>query len=597
MSAHRPPGHRHCRRPYRRLTSHGRRTARCPASPRSATRSARGSATPRREQVRGVRQRLDEPLRVAIAGRLKAGKSTLVNALIGRRVAPTEVGECTRVVTQFRYGTADRVDVVRRDGSRVSLPLDEAGMIPQRLGVPAAEVAYVDVTLTSDQPARPDRGRHARAGLDQHVVSAPAPAGSCSTTHGARSTTTSTTTPPGRSPAPRPSSYVFTQSVRDDDVRALEAFRSVSARLASNPINSLGPVQQGRQARRRRRATRGRSPVRSPPTRRRVLRRVVSDVVPVVGLLAETTEAGRLTAADCEALRALSAAAAGRTAAAARLGRPVHQPRPCPVPREQRERLLRAARPVRHRLRPRAARRPPARWAAATWSGCCCQASGFPRLRQTLDQAFRWRTDAIKAGWALSTLEKTAGHADRARDRELLRDAIERVLQRPEYHRLRLLEVAAAGQHRRGRAARADGAGADPAGAVPGPAVDPRPARRRRRRAAPRPPWPPPPGGGSTRSPAPARPSPGSRWSCTAASTCCPKRVRGRTVRLDELGRRRGATLLLRSRRCDARWRSCAGSTRTPPPTSRRSAAARSPGRRSWSSVRPSGARARWSTR
>ena len=33
---------------------------------------------------------------------------------------------------------------------------------------------------------------------------------------------------------------MFTQSVRDDDVRALEAFRSVSARLASNPINSLG---------------------------------------------------------------------------------------------------------------------------------------------------------------------------------------------------------------------------------------------------------------------------------------------------------------------------------------------------------------------
>ena len=56
-------------------------------------------------QVVDVRRRLGEPLRVAIAGRLKSGKSTLVNALIGRRVAPTEVGECTRIVTQFRYGT------------------------------------------------------------------------------------------------------------------------------------------------------------------------------------------------------------------------------------------------------------------------------------------------------------------------------------------------------------------------------------------------------------------------------------------------------------------------------------------------------------
>src|SRR3954471_7296178 len=101
------------------------------------------------QQVRLVRQRLAAPLTVAVAGRLKAGKSTLVNALIGRRVAPTAVGECTRVVTRFRYGPADRIDVVTRDGDRRSLPLDDDGMIPQRLGVPASRVAYVDVTLTS----------------------------------------------------------------------------------------------------------------------------------------------------------------------------------------------------------------------------------------------------------------------------------------------------------------------------------------------------------------------------------------------------------------------------------------------------------------
>jgi hypothetical protein len=38
-------------------------------------------------QVRQLRRRLDEPLRGAVADRLKGGKSTLVNALIGRRVA------------------------------------------------------------------------------------------------------------------------------------------------------------------------------------------------------------------------------------------------------------------------------------------------------------------------------------------------------------------------------------------------------------------------------------------------------------------------------------------------------------------------------
>src|SRR3982750_4786633 len=92
-------------------------------------------------QLIQIRGRLGEPLRVAIAGRLKAGKSTLVNALIGRRVAPTAVGECTRVVTRFRYGPADHGDVVRGDDPRPSLPLDDGGMIPRRLGLPPGHVA------------------------------------------------------------------------------------------------------------------------------------------------------------------------------------------------------------------------------------------------------------------------------------------------------------------------------------------------------------------------------------------------------------------------------------------------------------------------
>ncbi|MBC8092152.1 MAG: dynamin family protein, partial [Pseudonocardia sp.] len=53
--------------------------------------------------------RLDEPLRVAIAGKVKAGKSTLLNALVGEQVAPTDAGECTRVVTWYRDGRSPRI--------------------------------------------------------------------------------------------------------------------------------------------------------------------------------------------------------------------------------------------------------------------------------------------------------------------------------------------------------------------------------------------------------------------------------------------------------------------------------------------------------
>lgn len=388
-------------------------------------------------QVFDVQRRLGEPLRVAIAGRLKAGKSTLVNALIGRRVAPTEVGECTRIVTQFRYGTSDRVDVVRRNGTRASLPLDESGMIPQRLGVPRNEVAYVDVSLTSDHlreltvvdtPGLSSTNDMISAGARRFLFSDDAPIDDDLDDDSA-----------GALSGAEAIIYVFTQSVRDDDVQALEAFRSISARLSSNPINSLGLFNKVDKL-----AGSGADPwpIAGPLANDQatVLRRVLSDVVPIVGLLAETTEAGRLTAADCEALRQLAALGdSDRTILLASVD--LFVSRPCPVSAEARQRLLTLLDlyGISFAIAQLASR---PQMGTGELVRMLFQASGFPRLRQTLEQAFRWRTDAIKSGWALSSLEKIASHADRPYDRELLRDAIERVLQQPEYHRLRLLEVA-----------------------------------------------------------------------------------------------------------------------------------------------------------
>ncbi len=385
--------------------------------------------------VADVRTRLDQPLRIAIAGRLKAGKSTLVNALIGRRVAPTDVGECTRVVTQFRYGTADRVDVVKRDGSRVSLPIESGGMIPQKLGVPRQEVSYVDVTLTSDRLR------------DLTVVDTPGLSSTNAAISGQARRFLFTEAPidddldsdsAGALSGAEAIVYVFTQSVRADDLQALESFRSVSARLASNPINSLGLFNKVDKL----------SGAGDPwPTaeplahgQAQVLRRVLSDVVPVVGLLAETTEGGRLTAADCEALREI-AQLPDTTRQVLLASVDLFANREAPVPTGQRQRLLElldlygiAFAVAQLRAEPQLA--------TGELVRRLFLASGFPRVRNTLEHAFRWRTDAIKAGWALTGLDRIASHAGRPEDREALRDAIERVLQQPEYHRLRLIEMA-----------------------------------------------------------------------------------------------------------------------------------------------------------
>jgi hypothetical protein len=372
---------------------------------------------------------------VAIAGRLKAGKSTLVNALIGRRVAPTAVGECTRVVTRFRYGPADRVDVVLRDGDRRSLPLDDDGMIPQRLGVPGDRVGYVDVTLTSeklrdltvvDTPGLAsadtrvsDRAR-AAVGVDTAPFDADIDADSASEVAAAEAVV-----------------YVFTQAVRADDVRALEAFRAASARLASSPINALGVFGKvdtlvGGAA--------DPWPVAGPLAERQaqLLSRTVAEVVPVVGLLAETGEAGRLTSADRDALRELSREP---DLAVLLASVDLFRGRPSAVPPERRERLLTllGLYGIGFAIAQLAA---DPRLGTGELVRRLVAASGFPRLRGTLDETFRWRSDAIKAGWALARLERLAGHTAGRADREALRDAIEQVLREPAYHRLRLLEVA-----------------------------------------------------------------------------------------------------------------------------------------------------------
>lgn len=73
------------------------------------------------QRLEECRRRLDGPLRVALVGTVKAGKSTLLNALVGEEIAPTDATESTRVVTWFRHGSSPVVTVARRAGGGVSV--------------------------------------------------------------------------------------------------------------------------------------------------------------------------------------------------------------------------------------------------------------------------------------------------------------------------------------------------------------------------------------------------------------------------------------------------------------------------------------------
>jgi hypothetical protein len=109
----------------------------------------RAGENPAGDVARRLRERLHEPLRVAIAGRVKAGKSTLLNALVGERLAATDASECTRLVTWYRYGISYAVRARRADGG--SDPLDftrSEGVLDIEVGDPAG-IDWIEVDWPS----------------------------------------------------------------------------------------------------------------------------------------------------------------------------------------------------------------------------------------------------------------------------------------------------------------------------------------------------------------------------------------------------------------------------------------------------------------
>jgi predicted GTPase len=104
-------------------------------------------------RIPDLRARLDGPLRVAIAGKVKAGKSTLLNALVGEKVAPTDAGECTRVVTWYRNSHVYRVTAVPYEGPSAELRFRRTeDSLEVDLGDHAAEdLRYIDVEWPSER--------------------------------------------------------------------------------------------------------------------------------------------------------------------------------------------------------------------------------------------------------------------------------------------------------------------------------------------------------------------------------------------------------------------------------------------------------------
>jgi len=106
-----------------------------------------------REQLAALLDRLEGArLRVMVAGEAKRGKSTLINALLGRDVLPSGVTPLTALATTVRYGSDVRAGVLFLDGHEEKHPLTALADFVTEPGNPRNRRGVAGVTVYLDEP-------------------------------------------------------------------------------------------------------------------------------------------------------------------------------------------------------------------------------------------------------------------------------------------------------------------------------------------------------------------------------------------------------------------------------------------------------------
>ena len=339
---------------------------------------------------------LREPVRIAVAGRVNAGKSTLVNALVGQNIAPTDVSECTRLVTWYRYGSPQRLEIVLRDGTRRRERLGVGGTLPSKLGIEHDDVRCLEVWLANEM-------------LQSMTLIDTPGLGSLNTSYSAA---TEELLAMGQASAEAMASadalvYIFNNDVRADEVAALRAFRESSGGLGGAAGNAIGVLSKADKL--------GSGPGWWDTAEREAKRLAeqlgddVVSVLPLVGLTAQTAESAQLTENDVRHLADL-AAMDEEALELLLLSGQLFEQEPAPVPAEARSRLLAllglqgiatAIELIREGVS-----------GAAPLRTVLADRSGIGALRTVINETFRGKGERLKIRSALHAIERLCSVQD-----------------------------------------------------------------------------------------------------------------------------------------------------------------------------------------
>ncbi len=336
--------------------------------------------------------RLAEPIRIALAGTLKAGKSTLLNALVGEDIAPTDATEATRIVTWFRHGPAPKVTANHRGGRRSNVPISQSagphgGLTFDLRTLNPADVIDLDVEWPAEELA------------DTTIIDTP---GTSSLTREASERTLQLLVPPDG--VPRVDAVVFLlRTLNAPDMALLKQI----GQLVGGSAGALGIVGVASRADEigagRIDAMLSAKDVATRFTREMNQTGICQAVVPVSGLLALT--ARTLRQAEFIALRKLAGSdPAELNKALLSVDRFVRPDRPLPVDATTRAQLLErfGMFGIRISIAVLAA-------GVADSAGLAAELlerSGLVTLRQVIDQQFAQRSDMLKAHTALVSLRR-----------------------------------------------------------------------------------------------------------------------------------------------------------------------------------------------
>ena len=377
------------------------------------------------EAGRLAEARLLQPLHVALVGLVSAGKSTLLNALLESGVAPTAGGECTRVLYTFEHNRWKTAAVRPRDNT-APLPLHfDGSRLSSNLPLPYRQVDRVQVTLPAE--------------LLEQVTLLDTP-GLASTNLETSEITRELLTTDTLDAARMADALIFciNTPLKDAEAEAVQLFRSGRAGLRLTGGTAVAVLTKA-------------DLLAQPDNRRATWKKasdlahklstdhadLFADVLPVIGLLAETAQTGAIREYHARLLGALARQWSREAAAPILLHEELFYDQEGPGDTVQRRELvallgLFGIEMMLDELREGA----PA--TASKVTELALEASGFKAMRDSLRIQLGSRADVLKSGAQLHIL---LDKAQAAREWDIFNDA-QKLLDRPEMFELKVFGLA-----------------------------------------------------------------------------------------------------------------------------------------------------------